>query len=84
MLQIEESNIPFSKFKSNIMKHRIIYLIVLIIVFYTMNGLTQVPGNFNYQAVLRDASGKIMANVNTTIVISIHLGSPSGVEVFSE
>ncbi len=50
-------------------------------------GLTtfaQTPISFNYQAVLRDASGGILANQQVEIGVTILQGSASGTEVFSE
>ncbi len=50
-------------------------------------GLTtfaQTPTTFNYQAVLRDASGGILANQQVEIGVTILQGSASGTEVFSE
>ncbi len=50
-------------------------------------GLTtfaQTPTTFNYQAVLRDASGGILANQQVEIGVAILQGSASGTEVFTE
>ncbi|MDP4210976.1 MAG: hypothetical protein Q8928_19410, partial [Bacteroidota bacterium] len=44
----------------------------------------QVPGTFNYQAVLRDASGNIRVNANVSMEISILQGSATGKVVYSE
>ncbi|MBN1820611.1 MAG: hypothetical protein JW833_07835, partial [Prolixibacteraceae bacterium] len=44
----------------------------------------QSPRSFNYQAVLRDASGQVLANQDVEIGIAILQGSTSGVEIFSE
>ena len=52
-----------------------------------ITGLTtfaQTPTSFNYQAVLRDASGGILANQQVEIGVTILQGSASGTEVFSE
>ncbi len=52
-----------------------------------ITGLTtfaQTPTSFNYQAVLRDASGGILANQQVEIGVAILQGSASGTEVFSE
>ncbi len=44
----------------------------------------QTPQSFNYQAVLRDASGNILANQNIDIQVDILQGSASGSAIFSE
>ncbi|WP_319501165.1 hypothetical protein [uncultured Draconibacterium sp.] len=46
--------------------------------------LAQTPGAFNYQAVLRDAEGKIISNQDVSIQISILQQSTSGEVVFQE
>jgi len=46
--------------------------------------LAQTPGAFNYQAVLRDAEGKIISNQDVGIQISILQQSASGELVFQE
>ncbi len=47
-------------------------------------AFAQTPQTFNYQAVLRDASGGILANQQVEISVAILQGSASGTEVFSE
>ncbi len=44
----------------------------------------QAPQSFNYQAVLRDASGKVLADQDATIGVAILQGNISGAEIFSE
>lgn len=44
----------------------------------------QVPGSLNYQTVLRDASGALMANDDVSITLSIMQGSATGSTVYSE
>jgi len=44
----------------------------------------QPPMSFKYQAVLRDATGQVLANQSVEIGVAILQGSVSGVEVFSE
>ncbi len=39
---------------------------------------------FNYQAIIRDATGNVKANANVSILIEILQGSSSGTTVFSE
>lgn len=44
----------------------------------------QAPDKFNYQAVLRDASGNVKANTGANIEISILQGSATGTAVYTE
>lgn len=46
--------------------------------------LAQSPEKFNYQAVLRDASGNIKANTSVSIELSILQGSATGTAVYAE
>ena len=46
--------------------------------------LAQPPFGFNYQAVLRDASGELLASEDVTLDVAILQGSAEGTEVFSE
>lgn len=39
---------------------------------------------FNYQALVRDASGLVLENQNATVIFSIRVGSASGNEVYAE
>ncbi|MBN2775193.1 MAG: hypothetical protein JXR31_13130, partial [Prolixibacteraceae bacterium] len=64
------------------MKKTAIGIIFFLIISLTV--LSQTPQSFNYQAVLRDASGQVLANQQVEISISILQGSASGFEVFSE
>ncbi len=60
---------------------------ILTFLFSILLGITayaQTPQSFNYQAVLRDASGNILVNQDVSIGIAILQGSVSGTEVFSE
>jgi hypothetical protein len=52
----------------------------------TTGGLIfgQAPDQFNYQAVLRDASGNLKANTSANIEISILQGSATGTAVYTE
>lgn len=43
-----------------------------------------IDGDFNYQAVVRDASGNPIANQEVSMLILIHLDAPTGNTVFSE
>lgn len=50
----------------------------------TVQLFAQAPSGFNYQALLRDASGNIKANSNTNLRIDILQGSASGTIIFAE
>ena len=58
----------------------------LLLLFLTSEGALkgQAPGTFNYQAVLRDAAGVILANTNASVQLVIHQGSETGTQVYSE
>ena len=59
--------------------------LVLVAILFAVTGiLAQTPNQFKYQAVLRDASGAIMASQAVTVDISILQGSASGTSVFTE
>ena len=59
--------------------------LVLVAILFAITGiLAQTPNEFKYQAVLRDASGAIMASEAVTVDISILQGSASGTSVFTE
>ncbi len=47
-------------------------------------AFAQTPQSFNYQAVLRDANGQVLANHDVEIGIVLLQGSATGTEVFSE
>ncbi len=50
----------------------------------TFIGLAQVPDAFNYQAVVRNNSGEVVANQNVSFQISILQGSESGTVLYAE
>ena len=59
-------------------------LAILLIGLVMFPAFAQVPGSFNYQAIIRDASGNVKANTATTVDISILQGSATGSSVYSE
>jgi len=59
-------------------------LLILIVLFSLPKINAQAPSQFKYQAVLRDASGNILANQAVTVDISILQGSTTGTSVFTE
>ena len=60
------------------------FITTLLLLVYVLTAYTQVPEKVNYQAVLRDASGNIMANTSVILNISILQGTAAGPEVFTE
>ena len=44
----------------------------------------QTPKGFNYQAVVRNSAGQLMANRMVSVRISILQGSPSGTAVYHQ
>lgn len=61
------------------------YFLILLVSIITVSGaFSQAPNQFKYQAVLRDASGNIIASQPKTIVIDILQGSQTGASVFTE
>ncbi len=63
------------------MKRLLFSVIILSLSIFTYS---QVPNAFNYQSVVRDAAGGIIANQPVSFRISILQGSESGSEVYSE
>src|SRR6266542_1943839 len=57
---------------------------ISIIFLFALSTFGQAPDGFNYQAVLRDASGNIKTNTTANIRIDILQGSASGTAVYSE
>ncbi|TVQ13843.1 MAG: hypothetical protein EA361_09075, partial [Bacteroidetes bacterium] len=60
------------------------YLVILLIGFVTTSLTAQPPQAFNYQAVLRDDAGQVMASEEVAIQIEILRESAAGEVVFSE
>ena len=63
------------------MKHTIIGLFFVI---SFISGFSQIPAVFNYQAVLRDASGTIRVNKAVTVRVDLLQTSTSGTSVYAE
>ena len=64
------------------MKNLYLTLLFVAITFGTI--FSQVPGAFNYQAVVRNSSGEIIANKTVSFKISLLKNSESGAVVYSE
>lgn len=59
--------------------------LLLTAILFTITGIfAQTPNQFKYQAILRDASGNILANEEADVDISILQGSATGTSVFDE
>ena len=58
-----------------------LFLLVFISIQFSQS---QVPQSFNYQAVVRDASGNPLNNQSVAVIISIHQSTMDGTEVFTE
>jgi hypothetical protein len=65
-----------------IMKKKIFLSVVFISL--VLIGLAQVPEAFNYQAVVRNNAGEVVADQNVSFKISILQDSPSGTVVYAE
>lgn len=62
-----------------------ISLALIFMAFLTWNAFAQqVPGKFNYQAAVRNATGTALTNATVALQISIADGSPNGTVQFSE
>ncbi len=58
--------------------------IISVFLLLTQFGKAQIPGSFNYQAVVHDNSGELVANQSVNIRISILDNSPSGTTLYTE
>lgn len=63
------------------MKKMLTLLSLFLLVFI---GFGQVPGAFNYQAVVRNSSGEVLANANVSFRISILLNTSTGTSAYVE
>jgi hypothetical protein len=60
-------------------------IVLLFLVILSANTLySQAPAGFNYQAILRDASGAVKSNTDLNIDVAIIKGNISGSNVFNE
>lgn len=66
------------------MKKHNTYLFLLLILILQQNIFAQAPGRFNYQAVVRDAEGHIVANAVSEFRITIYDGAFNGSMVYQE
>ncbi|PKP41968.1 MAG: hypothetical protein CVT96_06350 [Bacteroidetes bacterium HGW-Bacteroidetes-13] len=61
-----------------------IYVLFILSVLFVINTFAQTPEKFNYQAIIRNSSGLILANQGIGIQISILKGSNGGIAVYAE
>jgi trimeric autotransporter adhesin len=62
-------------------------LIIACAIFYfskSFETFAQAPNSFNYQAVVRDASGNVLQNQNIALRIAILENGPTGNEIYAE
>ncbi len=64
------------------MKKILLSVFFVVIVFST--AFAQVPASFNYQAIVRNSSGEIIANKTVSFRISLLQGSETGTVIYSE
>ncbi len=64
------------------MKKNLLSVFFAVMVFSTV--FAQVPASFNYQAVVRNSSGEILANKTVSFKISLLQGSETGTVIYSE
>ena len=57
---------------------------LFILLLFSTVSFAQTPAAFNYQAVLRDATGGILINTEVEIIIDILQGSADGILIYSE
>lgn len=57
---------------------------MLVAVVATMTAMAQVPQTFTYQAVVRDANGRLISNGNVGVKVSILQGSETGTVVYQD
>ena len=63
---------------------RITFLFVIFLCILSLNGYTQIPEQFNYQAVLRNSSGELISGQAVEVQISIINNNAGGVALYTE
>jgi endosialidase-like protein/trimeric autotransporter adhesin len=63
---------------------RITFLFAIFLCVITLNGYAQIPEEFNYQAVLRNSSGELLAGEVVDVEISIINNNASGTVLYTE
>ena len=68
------------RYRANFSRGVVLFVFLLL----SFSTFAQTPTTFNYQAVLRDASGGILANQQVEIGVTLLQGSVTGTEIFTE
>ncbi len=68
------------RYRANFSRGVVLFVFLLL----SFSTFAQTPTTFNYQAVLRDASGGVLANQQVEIGVTLLQGSVTGTEVFTE
>jgi hypothetical protein len=66
------------------MKTQFCIPLIILLMFVALNGYSQAPHMFNYQAVVRNDAGSIIANSPVGVLITIREGSAPGVDLYQE
>ncbi len=61
-----------------------LFTLIILLNLTIFSGYSQVPGYFNYQAVVRNTAGEVINNTSVSFRISILQGSESGTAVYME
>ncbi len=69
---------------NNINRMKSIKITLLLVLISVATAFAQVPASFNYQAVVRNSAGEILANKTVSFRISLLQGSKTGAVVYSE
>jgi hypothetical protein len=75
---------PLHHQKPIVMKPPIITLFITVLFALSFDVSAQAPEQFNYQAVVRDQYGNVLANTSADFLITIRDGSPTGTDVYHE
>jgi hypothetical protein len=59
-------------------------IVILLLFFYSISALSQVPYGFNYQATVRDNNGDLIKNQEVIFKFNIISGLPENTPVYSE
>ena len=60
------------------------YLRIILFILIPLFGFSQAPQKINFQSILRNTNGEVVANKSVSLKISILSGSISGISVYSE
>ncbi len=68
------------RYRANFSRGVVLFVFLLL----SFSTFSQTPTSFQYQAVLRDASGGVLANQQVEIGVALLQGSVTGTEIFTE